>query len=394
MGESIKEVIQMILDSKVSLDTQTTLIENLGENNEVTSLLKEIQMDTEFDRIMKKPLMSGWDIINFPSEPNDYLIENFLWRNSISIICGQEKACKSIITSQKCMAMTCGEPFLGCFDVIKPLKVLYIQAEGSMSETKERFISATKANGIKWNPDNWRHYSPAFLCLDTPEGYNDIVGRIESDGYKPDVIVIDPLYTSVTPGKSLNSDELIRPFYGNLRRLQNKYKCAVVIVHHEHRPKLDKFNNKLEEGDNAIFGSSMLKNFASHVLRISIVNERGNPIAPEKEENSKYKFRKLACATQRNGNVVKKVMLKLVEEPLMLEIMDSKPTNSTEESVLACVTNKGKIAAVDVSEITGINHNTVQSTFRRLVAKKLIKKVDKEGHKVFYSATVEKPKEG
>lgn len=385
---NIKQIVQEILDSKLSYDTSAVLIENLGEG--VEEVLQDIKLDTEFDRIMKKPLMTGWDIINFPSEPNDYLIENFLWRNSISIICGQEKACKSIITSQKGMAMTCGEPFLGCFDVIQPLKVLYIQAEGSVSETKERFVSATKAKGLKWNPDNWRHYSPAFLCLDTPEGYNDVVSRINADGFRPDVIIIDPLYTSVTPGKSLNSDELIRPFCGNLRRLQNKYKCAIIIVHHEHRPKLDKFNNKLEEGDNAIFGSSMLKNFASHVLRISIVNERGNPIAPEKEENSDVKYRKLACATQRNGNVVKKVMLRLVEDPLMLEIMDSKPSSSTEESVLKCIENHDKICALDVSEITGINNNTVLSTFRKLVEKKLIKKCGKHGHKVLYCSIKEK----
>jgi RecA-family ATPase len=386
----IKEIINDILESKVSKETKSSLIENLGD---VKKELKEIQIESEYNRIMSKPLMTGYDIINFPSEPNDYLIENFLWKGSIGMVIGAEKACKSIFTSQKAMAMTTGKDFLGCFDVARPLKVLYVQAEGDMGETKERFISATSKGGLVWEPNNWRHFYPPALCLDIdgeidrygkyPDGtYNDFVQRIEEDGFEPDVIIIDPLYMAMDG--DLIDNKASRHFCRNIRKLKERFGCAVIVVHHEHRAKTDKNNLKIEEGDNAIFGSSMWKNFASHVLRISITNERGNPISSEKEEEQPFKFRKVSCATQRNGNVVKKIMLRLCEKPLMFHVVDAKPSGTTERNVLNYLETHGPVCAYDVSKGAGMNTNTVSSSFRRLAEKGLIKQHSKDGHKVLY----------
>ena len=342
---------------------------------------KQIE-DNLYNTIMNKPLMTGWDILSFPSEPNDYLIENFLWRGSIGFVIGQEKACKSIFTTQKGMAMTCGEPFLQAFDVAKPLKVLYIQAEGDMGETKDRFISATREGGIKWNPDNWRHFAPAALALDTDLGYDELVERIHNDGFKPDVIIIDPLYMAMEG--DLIDNKAVRHFCRNIRRLKNEFECAIIVVHHEKRPLYDKAHKKIDQGDNSIFGSSMLKNFASHVLRISITNKRGNDIAPEKEENEPIKYRKVACATQRNGNVIKKVMLKLVEEPLQLEVVDCGADGNTAEMVLNAIKFKGSASATDVVATSSMGETTVRKCFSRLKKDGKIVVDRKEGKYVYY----------
>ena len=379
----VRDLLEDILRSDLKIETKSSLIENIEEKDLAVEELSRIRNEVLYNKILSKPLISGNDLMRLPSEPNDYLIEKFLWKGSILILVGQEKACKSIVTSQMCMAMTCGEQFLGCFDVARQLKVLYIQAEGSVAETKERLIKATKDAGLKWNPDNWRHYSPSFLCMDTEEGFKDVERRLDQDGFVPDVIVYDPLYTLVTPGKSLNDDNLIRPFCGNVRRLNDKYKCASIIVHHEHRPKLDKFNNKLEEGDNAIYGSSMLKNFASHVIRVSITNDRGNPVAAEKED-VENKYRKLTCSTQRSGNVLDKIVLRLNQNPLMFEVMTPKPTGSTRTIILECIKNKGKIAPCELATETGFAESTVRNCIGDLKREKKIKIHSKESHKVYY----------
>lgn len=339
-----------------------------------------------YNEIMNKPLIHGQDILNLPLEPNDYLVENFLWRGSISILVGPEKVCKSIFTSQKAMAMTTGESFLGCFDIVKPLNVLYIQAEGDMGETKERVQKAIKDNGIQWNPELWRHHFPAALCLDVdgeldydgnyPTGtYNELVNRIDKDEFHPDVIIIDPLYMSLAGG--LIPDEPARAFCRNMRRLKEKYNCAIMVVHHQHRPVKNQFGGYVEEGDNAIYGSSMWKNFASHVIRISSVDKNGKYISPEKEGDVKY--RKITCATQRNNNVIKKLILKLNQDPLFFEIENLNSTNQTIDIVLGNIKALGSATTKDIADRTGLNQRTVGNIFSKLKKDKIIVKSHKEG---------------
>ena len=358
---------------------------------------KEEDKRVKYDEMMSKDLMTGHDILNFPSEPNDYLVENFLWKGSISMVIGAEKVCKSIFTSHKAMAMTSGDAFLDCFDVSKPLKVLYVQAEGEMGETKDRFLSATKKGGVTWNPDNWRHYYPPALCLDIdgvldehgqyPSGtYNDFVERIRRSGFKPDAIFIDPLYMAM---KGKISDEgAVRDFWRNIRRLKEEFSCAIVVIHHERRPKLDQFNRKIEEGDNSIFGSSMLKNFASHVLRISIVDNKGKPMSAEKEESNTIKYRKVACTTSRSGNVTKKLLLRLIEDPLKFEIVDGESNTVSQESVLRCIKSNQPIHALNIHKITGIaSEQSVRNAMQKLKNRGLIYMSSKEGKYAFYSTT-------
>lgn len=379
---NIKELVNEILNSGLKPETQVALLEGFDNQKDVEVVLQDELAKKHFRSLMEKNLLTGNDLITFPSQPNDYLVEKFLWKGSVMFLVGAEKACKSIFITQMLMAMTAGKPFLGTFDIPRPLKVLYIQAEGNLGETKERFINSTKKDGIVWNPDNWRHYYPAALALDTEEDFIDLTSRLDRDKFVPDVICTDPLYMSMQG--DLIDNKAARAFCRNLRRLNEKYDSSVIVVHHEHRAKEDKYHNKIEEGDNAIFGSSMWKNFASHVLRISIVNDRGNPISPEKEDDCNIKYRKIACATQRNDNVIRRVMLELNQSPLMFKVIDQHINTATEEAVYNCIANSKAISACDVAKTTGINQQTVYSCYQRLVEKNKIKIHSKTSKKTLY----------
>ncbi len=379
--QDIKDIINDVINCRtLSVETKAGMLKGLDKE------VNEVKTESIYKAIMSKPLMTGNDILDLPTEPNDYLIQKLLWRGNICFLVGAEKACKSIFTFQQAMAMTMGDYFLDTFDVARPLKVLYAQAEGDMNETKDRILRATDKFGVKWNPDNWRHFFPPALSLDTEQGYVDLRDRIRADEFRPDVIVIDPLYMAMEG--DLVDNKAARDFCRNIRRLKEEFGCAFIIVHHEHRPKLDKFKHKIEEGDNAIFGSAMWKNFASHVIRISIVNERGNPIAAEKDEEAEVKYRKLACATQRSGNIVSKLILELSQEPLMLKIKDQRTNSTAENNVLQCVREKGPIAACQVATILSMPDNTVYSCFSKLYKdKKLIERAgDGKRGKVLYKA--------
>ena len=352
---------------------------------------ESISKELLYNEIISKPLMTGWDIINLPLETNDYLIENFLWKGSVVFVVGREKACKSIFTSQKAMALTVGGSFLESFEVPHPLNVLYIQAESDLLDTKTRYLSATQAGGVKWNPDKWRHFYPSALCLDLDldsqnipieGGYTDLVNRIVDSEFNPEVIIIDPLYMAMEG--DLSDNRAARKFCRNIRRLKERFRCAIIIDHHEHRAKLDIKNRSIEEGDNSIFGSSMWKNFASHVLRISIVNSQGNPVANEYEEDRIIKYRKVACATQRNGEVVKKIMLKLIENPLMLEIVDK--SNSNMDNSIYELIKFNKEMCVETILESGIfkSAGSVRNALYRLRNSGTIVKGKKEGRNVYW----------
>lgn len=396
MPETIREILQEIIDSRFSLKTQEDLISGIEDQESVLKEIVPLKDEIVYQELMKKPLLTGEDILNFPAQPNDYLIEKFIWKGNIVFLVGAEKACKSIFNSQLAMALTTGGNFLGTFDVARPLKVLYVQAEGDMSETKDRFIRATAHNGLQWNPENWRHFYPSSLCLDLdldkdnmpiPGGYTDFITRIDQSMFIPDLIAIDPLYMAMEG--DLIDNKASRQFCRNMRRLKERYQCSIIIAHHEHRAITDKFHNKIEEGDNAIFGSSMWKNFASHVFRISMTNERGNPIAPERENDNGVKYRKITCTTQRNNSVIKKIVLKLNQDPLMFEILDHKVSSGSEEAVLRYIETHSPIASCEVAEATGMNPQTVSSCFNRLYKKKgLIKIHSHKGNKTLYTSAL------
>ena len=360
------------------------------ENNETLKFINSGGKETSdelYNRLLSKPLLTGNDLLALPCEPNDYLVENFLWRDDVAFIIGKEKACKSIFTTQEAMAMTNGKVFLGMFDVVKELKVLYVQAEGSIGETKDRIKSSLKHERIEWKADNWRHYYPSALSLDTEEGYVEFKKRIVESEFLPDVIILDPLYMSVDG--DLIDNKSMRRFFRNIRRLKEDYRCSFIIVHHERRPKTDTFGHKVYEGDNAIFGSSMFKNFASHVLRISITNEKGHEIFEDKEGQPIY--RKVVCSTQRSGNVNKRVLLQLFEKPLVFEMCEAKCTAPSEKNVLNYLRSNKPASIKQLEDNLGIISGTIRSALGRLKEKGLAKTShkDEDGKTVFWEAIKE-----
>jgi hypothetical protein len=144
----------------------------------------------------------------------------------------------------------------------------------------------------------WRFYDK--LHLDTVPDTEKLLTEMRGLNTQIDVVFIDPVYMACSG--SLSQDEPVRNMIGNLRRIQEEFNCAVILVHHEHRATKDRDGKYIEEGDNAIMGSFAFKAFVSHVIRVT---------------KDKTGLRKLSCDTQRNGGVETDVRLTLHENPLM-----------------------------------------------------------------------------
>jgi hypothetical protein len=230
------------------------------------------------------------------SEP---LIAGLLWERDNVMIVGHEKAGKSILGMQIAFALSSGQALFGEFEVKKKCKVLYVQTEGKVSETQERTIEMMKVNDV--DKDNyWLAFEPC-VALDTEDGFQRFVKKVDEKGVVPNVIILDPLYHSMQG--SLIDEQDARAMTSHLRQLADRYNATLVVIHHNHRMVRSKEGNPINEGDNSIFGSFVWKAWADHILLFQAT--KGG------------KMRLLTCDTQRSGKVIGRQELLLVDKPFL-----------------------------------------------------------------------------
>ncbi len=261
----------------------------------------------------------GSDFLTKEFPKREWLIENICRKNDSVILVGNEKSGKSLFVFQLLCSLTSCHPFLDLYNVPKALKVVYIQLEGEIADSQDRMKRMIKTLDI--NPDNFHLRFSAPLNLED-KGFADGLaldilknlnpkGKVDGQLVKPDIVIIDPIYFAFTG--SLNEDEDVRSFLGNLRTFKDTLNCAIILVHHTHKTRLNYKGNVIEEGDEALFGSKFLKAWADHILLFIF--------------DQKTKLRTLSCNTQRSGDIIETCELRLNEpEPLYFEKVDKEVT--------------------------------------------------------------------
>jgi len=266
------------------------------------ALLNDVIAPEEVDILQKsKTGFLTWDeMMKMPHEENNYLIDKFLWEGQVCMLLAKEKVGKSILSKQMICSLTSGKALFNEYDVARPCKVCYLQLEGDRGETKSRFTSMSKGLPVGAENFYWRFYDRLMLDKDTET--DKLIAEIVDHEINPDVLFIDPIYMALSG--SLSDDKVVREMIGNIRRLQSRFDCAIVLVHHEHRNPKNKDGKYIDEGDNAIMGSFAFKAFVSHVIRVT---------RPKKDDPTRI----LTCDTQRNAGVESRVSLTLQNDPLM-----------------------------------------------------------------------------
>lgn len=288
-----------------------------------------------------KLIFTGRELFTLPNESDNYIIDGLLWENQVVMLLAKEKVGKSILALQLACSVSCGEDFLGQYEVSGPRKVLYIQTESTRQETVERLRSMTTE--VSWNPDNFYLLTTHALSLDTAVGLKNLIAEIEQAGFKPDLIALDPLYMSMEG--SLVDDLACRCMSRNIRELAKRFNSAVVVVHHEHRSRRGDKGVILDEGDNSIMGSFVWKAFPNHIIHLQLKPEG---------------LRSLSCRTQRSSRVIEDMLLQLVSEPLHYKIAGSTDHHPSYDHILGLIQVKGPISAEDIKKVTGFSIATVR----------------------------------
>ena len=284
-------------------------------------------------------------------DPDNYLIEAILWERQTVVLLAREKVGKSLLSLQMACSLSCGEALFGEYEILEPMQVLYIQTESTRSETIERLKNMTGNNGLTWNPDNFYLYSTHSMALDTQEGYDHLLGLLHEYHLKPRVIFVDPLYMSMQGG--LTDDLASRHMSSHLRQLADTFEAAMVVNHHEHRPKKDQKGDWIDEGDASIMGSFVWKAFPNHIIHLRLRPDG---------------LRSLECTTQRSSRVIKDLRLELVQpHPLYYRIHGTPDHMPYVDTVRKWVLNRSKpVCAKTIIDGTGLSRSAVMKSLSYL----------------------------
>lgn len=309
--------------------------------------------------------------LNLPKR--SWLVEGLIRERDSVIFVGDEKAGKSLFISQMICSITSQHPFVDKHDIPKPCNVCQVLLEGDLAETQDRYKRMREVLDFDENLFQLLFFPP--LQLHTKDGAEELLEHI--GGFKPDILVIDPVYFAFTG--SLSDDKVVREFIGQLRIIQDTLRCALILVHHTHKIRFDSKGKLITEGDEAIFGSKFLKAWPDHTLMLTY--------------DKKNNIRILTCDTQRRGDVqtVAKYVLKSEHNQQGALYFEEISENPSRTDVLYnyFAENPNPQKASEVMKALSFSKNLFYKSVKPLLKDKVILK-DENHRPVLYSLNLGK----
>ena len=249
---------------------------------------------------MSDQLYESLALVESDMEDAPALIPGVLSREDKIICVAAPKVGKSILAGQLASCLAGGHAFFGHMPVPGPHRVLYVAGEGDPYGLRSR---GRRMGLVLPVPEDrlWYWPTPTYP-LNTSGGLAQLLAFARDTG--PDLTIIDPIYALMTG--SMRDDEKAGDFVRNINSYQAETGSAVVIIHHTHRPVKDKDGDRIEEDDEAYFGSVV---WAAWPKALWLMRKDGQ---------SRHSVM-LSCGTNRDGpNAMERVGLMMSEpKPLL-----------------------------------------------------------------------------
>ena len=250
-------------------------------------------------------IITGPDLLKIDPTKREPLVEGFIYKKDYIMLEAEPKVGKTILAQHITSCMSKGMPFLGIYDIPKPLRVWYFATEGKEDDLKDRWYRINKI--IPMECDNI-FLIPTCFAFNSVRGItclNEIMEKLKD--LPPDIIIIDSVYRAIA-GK-LTDESVINSFHHQMAILQNEYSCAILLVHHLTKPSYNaSTGKKRERGEFDGFGSVFISAAVDHVFRLEKM---------QKDKDINKDDRILTCNTQRSGDIISTLRLRLVEpDPL------------------------------------------------------------------------------
>lgn len=180
-------------------------------------------------------------------EPNPWLVDGLIRRESLGLIAGSPKAGKTYCALHLAQAVASGRAFLGQI-ATQAVPVLFVELEDSPALLAQRSIALLKGHGIP--ADETRNLSFLFdpVRIDLAQGLETLSHAIASCGAK--LVILDTLARA--HGLSENNQAHATALIRGLDMLRQRHRCAILGSHHVSKAA------KSGRGGHALRGSSVI----------------------------------------------------------------------------------------------------------------------------------------
>lgn len=312
---------------------------------------------------------SGHELMKLELKKREFLVDQLIRERDSVLLVGGEKAGKSLLIKQLMMSLTSREhPFLDKFEVMRECNVSYVQIEGELVDTQDRVRRMMKV--VDFNPDRFQLIFAAPMALETAQGTQKLMEDIASQ-HNPDVIIIDPLYFAFNG--DLSANDVVRKVLGHIREIKDYFGCSFILVHHTHRVKFSNQGKLIQEGDDAVFGSSALKWWPDSMMFFTY--------------NKKREVREFRCTTQRSGDILDKIEL-VLEQPDPLYFRPLEEEDTIHGTAIRELLDSQSLSRFQICEKLGISKASFYREVKLLIKEGKVTKTEHQKPVLFHRASV------
>lgn len=192
------------------------------------------------------------------------VIEGLIEEGDKLVLVAEPAVGKSILAQQIAHCIAGGHALFGDLKVPKKRKVLYLNAEGKKRDIHLRIEAMNTVLPVEEGMIYWGF--AGNFAIDTPEGSEAIMQVIEDK--KPEVVIYDPLYMAMVG--SLSDEKESRSAQAMFNDLYIRYGITQFVPTHPPKPNRsgDNFMQKVDKGDDNIFGSRFWEAWADTTLHL------------------------------------------------------------------------------------------------------------------------------
>ena len=176
-------------------------------------------------------LLSSADLLAMDLRP-EFLVKGILVKGAPCIIGGRSKVLKTSLAVDLAISLGSGKPFLGRFEVPKPVKVAFWTGESGAPTIRETALRIAKSKAIDLSSASvlWSFDLPKLCRADHLRALEAVIRE-----QRLEVIIIDPLYLSLLSAETAgNAGNLyaMGAALEPLSRLAQATGATVILLHH------------------------------------------------------------------------------------------------------------------------------------------------------------------
>lgn len=209
------------------------------------------------------------------------IAEGLIYEKQLLMLFSDPGIGKSTIFTQIAVELAAGLPIFGMFPVIKPVPVLYVQAERSTFEFLRRIEILSKSYPIIAENLMVTDEFQKLNMLNTSH-VEIMINTIKRDFPQTRVGIFDPIYPLVSGG--LRNDEPASAFTHAMSLIQKEIGCTNLYGHHTVKDQYDKNGAQLDKDDKS-YGSRFLKAHITGSFEVSPSKEGKGVVLTRKKDN-------------------------------------------------------------------------------------------------------------